>query len=47
MASTVKLPEHDPAGALATLARLQREARILDKDVISIDLRVPGRVRCV
>lgn len=41
---TVKLPEHEPAAALATLARLQREARILDKDVMFIDLRVPGRV---
>lgn len=41
---TVKLPENDPAGALETLARLQREARILDKDVMFIDLRVPGRV---
>lgn len=41
---TVKLPENDPGGALATLARLQREARILDKDIMSIDLRTPGRV---
>lgn len=40
----VKLPEQDPGGALSTLQRLQREARILDKDVLSIDLRVPGRV---
>ncbi len=41
---TVKLPEMDPFGALDTLARLQREARILDKDVMSIDLRLPDRV---
>jgi cell division protein FtsQ len=41
---TVKLPELDPFGALDTLARLQREARILDKDVMSIDLRIPDRV---
>ena len=40
----VKLPEQDPGGALSTLQRLQREARILDKDVLSIDLRIPGRV---
>ncbi len=40
----VKLPEQDPEAALAVLQRLQREARILDKDVISIDLRAPGRV---
>lgn len=40
----VKLPEQDPEGALATLQRLQREARILDKDILSVDLRTPGRV---
>ena len=32
------------SGALETLARLQREARILDKDVMFIDLRIPDRV---
>jgi cell division protein FtsQ len=41
---TVKLPELDPFGALDTLTRLQREARILDKDVMSIDLRIPERI---
>lgn len=41
---TVKLPEVGPADALETLARLQREARILDKDVMFIDLRIPDRV---
>ncbi|CAN2532369.1 Cell+division+protein+FtsQ [Methylocapsa aurea] len=40
----VKLPEREPEVALALLQRLQREARILDKDVISIDLRASGRV---
>lgn len=40
----VKLPEEDPARAIATLMRLQREARILDKDLMSIDLRAPDRV---
>jgi cell division protein FtsQ len=40
----VKLPENDPAAAAATLARLQREARILDKDLLSIDLRLPGKM---
>ncbi len=40
----VKLPEIDPAGAAATLARLQREGRILEKDLIAIDMRQPGRV---
>lgn len=40
----VKLPEQGAGDAIATLARLQRESRILDKDIISIDLRTPGRV---
>lgn len=40
---TVKLPEVNPSGALEALARLQREARILDKDVMFIDLRIPDR----
>lgn len=40
----VKLPEQDAEGALAMLLRLQREARILDKDILSVDLRIPGRV---
>jgi cell division protein FtsQ len=41
---TVKLPENNPAGALAALNRLQREARILDKDIMFIDLRTDDRV---
>ncbi len=40
----VKLPELDPGAAVATLLRLQREARILDKDIMSIDLRANDRV---
>lgn len=40
----VKLPERDAAAALAALAQAQRDARILDKDIISLDLRHPGRI---
>lgn len=40
----VKLPEEDPGRAVGTLLRLQREARILDKDIMSIDLRETDRV---
>jgi cell division protein FtsQ len=40
----VKLPERDPGAAIETLLRLQREARILDKDIMSIDLRLPQRI---
>ena len=40
----VKLPEQNPEGAMAALARLSRTQQIADKDVISIDMRVPGRI---
>lgn len=40
----VALPELDPRGAIAQLAQLQRDARVLDKDIVSIDLRVKGRL---
>lgn len=41
---TIKLPEEGSGVALASLVRLQREARVLDKDIMSVDLRTPGRV---
>jgi cell division protein FtsQ len=40
----VKLPEADPEGAIAELLTLQRQSRILEKDVLALDFRVPGRV---
>jgi cell division protein FtsQ len=40
----IKLPEVDPQIAIATLLRLHRESRILDRDVLTLDLRTPGRV---
>ena len=40
----VKLPEDDPQAGMATLLTLQRQSRILDRDVLSVDLRVPGKV---
>ncbi len=40
----VMLPEVDPLGAVATLVRLQRESRVLDRDVLSLDLRLQGRM---
>jgi cell division protein FtsQ len=40
----VKLPEADPELAIAELLRLQRQSRILEKDVLALDFRVPGRV---
>ena len=40
----VKLPERVPLQAEAALAQMQREARVLDKDVVSLDFRMPGRM---
>jgi len=40
----VKLPETDPQAAIAALARLQRDQHIVERDVISLDLRLPGRL---
>lgn len=40
----VRLPEAGPAAALARLVALQRSERLLDKDIIAVDLRMPDRV---
>jgi cell division protein FtsQ len=40
----IKLPEDDPEAAIGELLELQRRSRILDKDVLALDFRVPGRV---
>lgn len=40
----VALPEADPQAAVTLLAQLQQEAHVLDKDIVSIDLRVKGRL---
>ena len=40
----VRLPELEPEAAVQRLASLQRDYRILDKDIVALDLRVPGRV---
>jgi len=41
---TVKLPERNADEAIATLVKLQQESRLLEKDIVSIDLRTPGQV---
>ena len=43
-AAEVRLPELEPEAAVQRLARMQRDHRILDKDIVALDLRVPGRV---
>ena len=39
----VKLPENDPASAMPALLKLEREGRILEKDILTLDLREAGR----
>ncbi len=39
----VKLPERNPQAAIATLLKLERQSRILERDILAIDLRTPDR----
>jgi cell division protein FtsQ len=40
----VLLPEHEPAQALALLADLDRDKKLLSRDIVTVDLRLPDRV---
>jgi cell division protein FtsQ len=40
----ILLPEIAPEAAVARLAELQRSYHVLDKDILSLDLRQPGRL---
>ena len=40
----IRLPESDPGLALATLSRLDKEDRILARDIDSVDLRLADRI---
>jgi cell division protein FtsQ len=40
----VLLPETNARAAVELLARLEQEKNILEKDVVSLDLRVPGKI---
>ena len=40
----VRLPEQDPAAAWRRLARLQRQHRLLEREIRSVDLRMPDRL---
>ncbi len=40
----VRLPESQPAAAIKRLAAMETESRLLEKDVLAIDLRQPDRV---
>jgi cell division protein FtsQ len=40
----ILLPETNPQAAVALLVQLQRDAHVLDKDILALDMRQPGRV---
>lgn len=40
----VRLPEHDPAGALAELVRLDEERGLLSRDIVAVDMRLDDRI---
>ena len=40
----VKLPEEEPAKALARLAEVDRDSRLLSKDIIGVDLRMRDQI---
>ncbi len=40
----IRLPEAEPGAALARLVELERDNRLLEKDIIAVDLRMPDRV---
>ena len=40
----VRLPERGAADALSRLVKLERDQKILEKDVLAVDLRMPDRV---
>ena len=40
----VKLPQQNPQDALKQLAEIERQSRILEKDIRAIDMRVPGKM---
>lgn len=40
----IMLPENGAEQAVSVVARLAREGRLLDKDILTIDARLPGRI---
>ena len=40
----VKLPEKDSEDAIATLLTLERHSRVLERDILTLDFRIPGKV---
>ena len=40
----IRLPEHDVGKALATLTKLDAEERLLSRDIVAVDMRLPDRL---
>ena len=40
----IQLPEDDPGRAWSKLAEMDREHKLTDRDVVNIDLRIPGKL---
>jgi cell division protein FtsQ len=40
----VMLPEIDPKAAVRQLAQLEQDGHVVEKDVVSLDLRIPGKL---
>ena len=40
----VKLPDKGAEAVVSQIAKLAREGRLLDKDLLMIDARIPGRI---
>lgn len=40
----IALPEKEPAAALSRFALVEHDSHVLEKDILSVDLRIPGRL---
>src|SRR5436190_50078 len=40
----IRLPENDVGNALATLSKLDKEERLLSRDIVAVDMRLPDRL---
>ena len=40
----VRLPENDVGNALAALSRLDKDERLFSRDIVAVDMRLPGRL---
>ncbi len=40
----IELPEADPLSAISTLLSLERDSRLLEREILSVDLRTKGKV---